>query len=293
MQLENVALVGLGAVGAAYATRLASLPGFFVFAGGPRAGRIEKGVLVNGALFTPPVKTPETAPKADFIIFSVKDGQLEEAMQQAACLVKEGTIVLSLLNGIYSEEQLKQAYPAAHVLYGFTVGIDAVRDEGGVRFSTPGKIVFGEKNNLHTPQTAAVEQLLQKADIPCLVPEDILYEQWWKLLINVGINQCSAILGAPYGFFMEDETARAMLLRAQREVLPVAQAEGINLTEEDITRWMALLPTMDPAAKTSMLQDRQAGRPTEARLFGGAISALGKKHGIPTPVNNWLYEQLK
>ena len=51
---------------------------------------------------------------------------------------------------------------------------------------------------------------------------------------------------------------------------------------------MKNLHKMIPEGKTSMLQDIEAGRKTEADMFAGVIIDLGKKYGIKTPLNEFL-----
>jgi 2-dehydropantoate 2-reductase len=72
---------------------------------------------------------------------------------------------------------------------------------------------------------------------------------------------------------------------AMREVIRVAAAEGVTLSEKDIDEAIALEKTLKPEGYPSMRQDAIAGRTTEVDLFAGTVIALGKKHGIPTPVN--------
>ena len=112
-------------------------------------------------------------------------------------------------------------------------------------------------------------------------------------MMNVGINQTSAILRAPYGVYQKTGEARELMLQAAREVIPISRKEGINLTEEDLTRIPGIIDEMAPDGKTSMLQDVEAGRKTEVELFSGTVIELGKKHGIPTPVNEVLYRMIR
>jgi 2-dehydropantoate 2-reductase len=78
-----------------------------------------------------------------------------------------------------------------------------------------------------------------------------------------------------------------------KEVITIAQAEEIHLVEEDIEEWNSFLATLSPQGKTSMLQDVEAKRKTEVEMFAGKVIELGKKHGIPTPINQTLYRFIK
>ena len=109
-------------------------------------------------------------------------------------------------------------------------------------------------------------------------------------MINVGINQASAALKSTYKRFQSEGEARSLMDSAMREVMVVAQALGINLNEGDITEWHDILAGLSPDGKTSMLQDVEACRKTEIEMFAGKVIELGKDLGIPTPVNERLFQ---
>jgi 2-dehydropantoate 2-reductase len=112
-------------------------------------------------------------------------------------------------------------------------------------------------------------------------------------MINVGINQPSAVLSASYGVFQTSKHAQQIMESAMREVMTVAEAAGVNLVEKDISDWYTYLKTFDPAGKTSMLQDIEAGRVTEVDIFAGKVIELGKTYSLPTPVNEFLFHAIK
>lgn len=87
--------------------------------------------------------------------------------------------------------------------------------------------------------------------------------------------------------------ARELMESAMQEVILLAEARNIDLTEKDIKEWHAFLSTLAPTGKTSMLQDVEAGRKTEVEIFSGKVVSLGKACGVPTPVNETLYRILK
>jgi 2-dehydropantoate 2-reductase len=62
----------------------------------------------------------------------------------------------------------------------------------------------------------------------------------------------------------------------------------VRLGPEDVERIFPILATLGPDGKTSMLQDVEAGRKTEVEIFAGAVTELGRRHGVATPVNELL-----
>ena len=173
------------------------------------------------------------------------------------------------------------------------VGTDAVRKGTHTRFSNIGKIVFGERSNSFSPKAAVVKELFDRAQIPYQIPEDMLRELWWKFMMNVGVNQVSAVLKAPYGVFQKVREARELMEMASNEVVVIAARAGINLSAADIEKYIMILDTLAPEGKTSMLQDVEAGRKTEVEIFAGTIMDLGRRYGVPTPVNEILFRQIR
>jgi 2-dehydropantoate 2-reductase len=112
-------------------------------------------------------------------------------------------------------------------------------------------------------------------------------------MINVGINQASAVLRAPYGVFQSSPDARALIRSLMEEVVTLAKKTGIGLTEKDIEKWGIIMNHLSPTGKTSMLQDVEAGRKTEVEIFAGKVVSLGKDYDVPTPVNATILRIIK
>lgn len=108
---------------------------------------------------------------------------------------------------------------------------------------------------------------------------------WWKFMVNVGINQASAMLRAPYGAFQSAGEARDLMWTLMGEVLLISAAEGVPLGDADLQAWDAVLANQPPAGMTSMHQDVEAGRRTEVASFAGRVVELGRRHGVPVPRN--------
>ncbi len=291
-----ISVIGLGAVGASYAARIAdSDPAIElrVVADGPRADRFRsEGVVVNGERYRFPVVEPQQrAAPADLVIVAVKCHHLPESIDQLAGQVGPDTIILSLLNGITSEEVLSAAYPQAYVPLAAAVGIDAVRDGAGVRYSSLGWVEFGDPTpGERSPGSVRLENLLAAAGIAFVVQADMRHALWWKFLVNTGVNQVSALLEAPYALVQTEGPARDLMIAAQREVVAVAQASGVDLAEADIARFLDVLDTLGPDGYTSMAQDALAHRRTEVDQFAGTVVGLGHRYRVPTPVNGVLLQ---
>jgi 2-dehydropantoate 2-reductase len=295
---DRIFIIGAGAMGAAYASMFHDMDPTCVsiVASGERFVRIkEKGLVVNGRPYAFPLVTPaDDIPPPDLILVAVKNHHLPQAVEDMRNLVGDHTVLLSVMNGIESEEQLGAAFGMEKVLYAVAVGIDAVREGHVVIYSKRGKLYFGEADNSAlTERVKALQSLFASAGIVSEIPKDMIRTLWWKFMINVGINQASAVLRAPYGVFQSFPEAGELMESAMEEVMMLARALKIRLNEGDIEEWHDFLSSLAPAGKTSMLQDVEAGRKTEVEIFAGKVVSLGKACNLPTPVNATLYRILK
>ncbi|MHB8090872.1 MAG: ketopantoate reductase family protein [Syntrophales bacterium] len=297
-KIENVAIIGAGALGGAYASIFYEMDKRCVsfIAAGERYERLRReGMVVNGRPCNIPVSQPDDfLPAADLIIVAVKQHQLDDAIRDMKMRVGPQTTIISVMNGIDSEKAIGAAYGKEKVLYAVAVGIDGVRAENRVDFRQQGKIIFGEAvNSSISERVRRVQDFFNRAGIVFETPLDMIRILWWKFMINVGINQASAVLRAPYGVFRTPGEARELMESAMREVIMLAGRENVSLSEEDINAWGVVLAGLNPAGKTSMLQDVEAGRKTEVEMFAGKVIELGVRHGVSTPVNQRLSEMIR
>jgi 2-dehydropantoate 2-reductase len=291
--IRKTLIMGAGAMGAMYAAKLyqADPTCVYLLAGGERYERLHsKGLRVNGRHFHCPVLRPDDEPQPfDLILVALKHHHLAEGVHQLRRLVGGQTVILSVMNGIDSEETIAAVYGTEKVLYSVAVGMDPLVENGEVKFSQEGKLLFGEADNtVFSDKVKRVGDFFQRVGIAYEVPRDMTRTLWWKLMINTGINQASAVLRAPFGTFQTSTEARRLMESIMREVMAVARAMDINLAEQDLQNWYRVLDRLAPGGKTSMLQDIEAGRKTEVEMFAGKITELGARHGIPTPVNQTL-----
>jgi 2-dehydropantoate 2-reductase len=301
--IRSVLIVGAGAVGGAVASVLRKGEGVRVslLADAERAARYEaEGFSLNGErLFFPVVpagSSPRPGEEPDLVIVAVKAHHLSRAIADMAPRVGPGTLVLSLLNGITSEDELAAAFGREKVPYAMILGIDAVRIGSETSFSSAGKIHFGDARNpagARSDRVSRIAALFDRCGMGYVVPEDMIRSLWYKFMINVGINQASALLRAPYGPFQRLPEAKAVMEASMREVVALSRALGTGLVDSDVEAWGETLSRLSPDAKTSMLQDVEAGRKTEVEIFAGAVIALGEKAGVATPVNRLLFDMLR
>jgi 2-dehydropantoate 2-reductase len=279
-------------MGAFYAVRFFEMDPHCVsiIAGGERYERLrDHGLVVNGKHYAIPVTGPEHASPSDLILVAVKHHHLPQAMADMRKAVGDKTHILSVMNGIQSEEQIGGLYSMAKMLYAVVIGIDAVREGNVVTCSTQGKLLFGEPDNsVLSERVRSLKVLFTMAGIVHDTPVDMIRTLWWKFMVNVGMNQVSGILDAPYGVLQRSQAARDVAHDAMNEVIAIAKTKGISLSQKDAEDFMPFLHKMSPDGKTSMVQDLEAKRKTEVEMFAGKVVEMGMEMKIPTPVNQTL-----
>jgi 2-dehydropantoate 2-reductase len=263
----------------------------FLLAGGRRFRRLHsQGIRVNGKSYPVAVIEPESRPEPfDLIIVALKHHHLADGTQALRNMVGENTLILSVMNGIDSEETIGAVYGMDKLLYTVALGMDPLVKDGEVVFTREGRLLFGEPDNtVLSAKVKRVQEYFDRVGIDCETPVDMMRVLWWKLMINAGINQASAVLRAPFGVFQTSGEARRLMDAIMREVMDVARCMNIQLEEQDLRNWHGVLDGLSPAGKTSMLQDIEAGRKTEVEMFAGKVTELGARCGVSTPVNQTL-----
>lgn len=291
MKIKTVSLIGMGAVGTVYGNMLYKKfsSDFAVIADESRKEKLKKnGFTLNGSTFYPNVVSgSDKNITYDLIIFAVKNYQLEDAIEDVRSFVGKNTILITFLNGVTARSRIHAAYPDNKVLYGLSMKIDAIRTDKGVVNTVDGEIHFGEADNTVISEgVQAVADCFNGAGIKNIVFPDMIRTVWKKFMLNVGVNQVTAVTRAPYGKVTSIETNLTLFKEAMMEVLTIAKVSGIDLREEDVEEFVELMSHFSPDSKTSMLQDIEAKRKTEVDYFSGTVIEMGKKLNIPTPVNH-------
>lgn len=289
-QVKSVAIVGMGAVGAVVAEQLLNVLGndLYCIMDAGRIGRYKAdGITINGKKANFNLVTPEEVPTVDLVIFATKNLQLLEALPEARKAIGAQTAILSLLNGIHSEVEIERMYGAERTLYGFITNLQSINHHGNIDCAGKGIILLGEKDNHESERVKAIHELFEKAHITHKIPENIRLEMWKKLLMNTVFNSIGAICRSTFGAF-NFPVIQTLVQKIGHEVILVANAEGFNLTQNDLDCALKATCNYTPLGKCSMLQDIEANRKTENRFFCGTICELGKAHNIPTPYCEFL-----
>ena len=205
--IESAAIIGMGALGLLFGEPMAEFlgPDRFSFVMDPaRCRRHQDDVYtINGRTVHFPVRsTDQVKEPVDLVLVAVKGPDLESAVRTMAPCVGRNTILLSLMNGISSEEILGARFGREKVLYEVSQEMDAQRYGTALTYTRRGRILLGVPKDAD-PQTgksldAALEEVcafFDRAKVPYAREADILYRQWSKWMLNVGCNQVCMVFG--------------------------------------------------------------------------------------------------
>ena len=288
--IKTTAIYGLGALGMLFGSRLQQTYGpenvKFVMDSARCARHRNDLYTINDEPFAFSLQdAAEVSAPSDLVIVAVKGPALAAVADQIASSLGPDTIIISLMNGITSEDILAAKYTRRHILDCIAIGMDAMRDGTQLHYTQYGKIQFGSRDNTQGQDVEAVRRYFDTAGVPYEVRSDIRRAMWYKYLLNVGVNQACTVYETDYGHVTSPGPICDEMKEAMREVCRLAAVEGITLTEDDINAAIELEKTLKPDGYPSMRQDAIAGRPTEVDLFAGTVIEMGRKYGIPTPVN--------
>ncbi len=284
--MDKVVICGLGAVGLTYASKLKDVCELKILVDETRLEKFKKNPpLLNGEKVNLDYILPTASWNADLIIVSTKASGLESAISYIKNFVGENTIIISLLNGISSEEKIASVYGNDKVIPAYFIGHSAVRTYNSVTQDGVGRIVFGKN--------ARLEKFFKEKHIDYEIPEDIIYSLWLKFTMNIFSNQTSAVLNLTFGEMKRSDKFKKFAKKLISEVRQIGEASGVKGLENLEKDAFIALSQMVDDGKTSMLQDILAGRKTEVDIFAGEIIKRGQRFGIATPYNQTLYDLIK
>lgn len=299
VEIKNVSLIGLGALGVLFGYQLSkciSGENLRVVADENRIDRYKRdGIYCNGERcdFNYVAKDEKVKP-ADLILIAVKFNGLNDAVDAIKNHVGPDTIILSLLNGISSEEIIGRAYGMDKVLLCVAQGMDAVKVGNALTYHNKGFLYFGDAEpGDFSDKVIAVSRFLTKTGIAYEAIRDMKKHQWSKFMLNAGANQATAVYLCNYAGIQKDGAFRDTMISAMKEVVELAEKEHVSLSQEDIDYWLKIIDGLNPQAKTSMQQDAEARRYSEVEMLGGTVLELAAKHSMAAPINQMLYDKIK
>lgn len=297
LQIRRTAVCGMGALGLLFGGRIQENLGensVTFLMDQERVNRHSRDTYtINGKTRSFPIREYSEGGPYDLVMLAVKYGAMREAARAIAPAVGPDTVLISVMNGIESEECLAGYYDRAHIIDSVALGMDAMRTGTALVYTKFGHLEIGAADSSQEESLARLTDFFDRAGIPYVASGDVRHTMWRKFMLNVGINQACTAYETGYGGVLSPGPIHDEMVDAMREVSKIAAKKGILLTEEDIQSCFTIAATLDPEAYPSMRQDAVAHRKTEVDMFAGRVIALGKEVGVPTPVNESYYRKIK
>ena len=296
--IRTTAIIGMGALGLLYADQITTALGedavTFVMNEERYHKYRDQDFSVNGVRKSFRMEIDEQAKPYDLVIVAVKYNSLNSALDTMRNCVGKDTIILSVMNGISSEEIISERYGKEHLLNTVAQGMDAMHTGCELHFSKQGELHIGAAGPEQNHNLEIVKAYFDMANVPYVVEQDIQYRMWCKFMLNVGINQvCHAFETDYAGAMKKGSKAREVLIQAMQEVVALAKKEKIPLTEKDIDYDVEIIESLCPTSYPSMRQDGVAKRRSEVEMFAGTVIKMADKYKMAVPTNTYLYQRIQ
>lgn len=277
----TVAVVGPGAIGTVIAAALYEAGHIPVLCG--RTPREHLTLQDNDRLITipGPVRTdPRQIDRStDLVFLAVKDTQIEAAAEWLSVLCRPRTVVCVLQNGVEQVERVGPHCPHAQVIPAVVWFPVQAQSDGSVRLRGDVRLTLPDMSASHI-----VVEALQGSRCSVELAGDFLSQAWRKLLQNAAAG-LMALTQRRSGMFGRSDITGLTLTYLQ-ECLAVARAEGAELGDEIPQTILDKFLASPADMGTSILTDREAGRPLEWDIRNGVVLRRGRAHGIPTPISD-------
>ncbi|GAB6267335.1 MAG: 2-dehydropantoate 2-reductase [Smithella sp.] len=303
----RIGIIGIGGVGGYFGGKLAkafekSSEHEIIFIA---RGEHLKAIKKNGLqLFTregdyiarPKIATesPAEAGILDLAFFCTKSYSLENTAREFTACFNKNTVVIPLLNGVNSAERIRAILPHTSVISGSVYIISHIEKPGVINQEGGAcRLTLGTDDSESAKKYSYILDVLLQAKINAVLTDKISEVLWTKYLLMCPIGSLTSATGKTYGGIWEDLVLRKKARNMMLEIVAVAKAHHVKLTEEAVDKAMEMVAGFGYNSKTSMQLDRENGRQTEIDALTAYLCKAGKESGIPTPLHDEIYGQLK
>ena len=297
--MKQILIVGAGSVGGFFGARLAQHNPDVSFLLRPNtlAAVKQNGLTIRSAEGTLTVK-PQAAsdarqlPRPDLIVLGVKAYDLEEVLSQIEPVLTEKTVILTLQNGIDTEDRLLARIKRDCVVGGVAYIYSRIAEPGVIEHYKKGTVAIGELMGYESERLLAIRDLFTSAGIQCHLSKDIRRSKWEKMCWNCVFNPITVLIDDRVAKALDHSEMMGVIRQIVGEVAAIAATLKVPLPPDMAERVVKASQEIRDI-HTSMYDDWKAGRPTEIDYLNGYIVEQGRKLGIPTPVNEALTAMIK
>jgi len=294
-------VMGAGGVGGYFGARLAASGHEvgFVARGRHLQAMQEHGLTVRSVLGDIVLKRvrassdPTVFASPDYVLFTVKSYDCEQAAAAIRPALRSGTGVVPLLNGIEHIEILRRMLGPAQVLGGVAQISALIESPGVIRhFDRMQALRIGEMDNSASARVQNLRKACTEASIDCPPPGDIECELWQKAAMICTLAGANCLTRLPLGPCRANPATRAMMVRLTAETIAVAQALGVSMPDDQEARTLELLDRLPASMKASLLVALERSERLEISALSGAIERMGQRVGVDTPTHRTVYAAL-
>ena len=298
----RIAVIGAGGIGAPYGASLAKAGAdvIFVARGAHLAAIRENGLRVEGDRGETHIRAARATDDiagigtVDFVLFCVKSWDVEGVGAQLRAIVGPETAVVPLQNGVDTAERLAPILGHEAVMGGTAFVTGTIAAPGVIRQTgTYQGMTFGELDGRLSERGQRLSALCEEAGFDGVLSPNIKVPIWEKFILVVPLSGLHALTRVSLGKWRDDPDLMALYEAALRETVAIGLAEGVSLPPDSIDKGLATMRSMPAHHTTSMGNDLLRGNRLELPWFSGKVVELGRRHGIPTPVNGFIYAALK
>ena len=235
--------------------------------------------------------SPDELAPASVVIVTVKAYATSSIASLVPRLLQKDGWVVTLQNGLGNAEILAKEYRVDRIVLGPCTYGAWLDKEGMVHAGGEGELVLGPLRK--GENLLFLHRLFEEVGFHTVLREDPRLSLWEKLLLNASINPVSALTGCSNSYLSNSEDLQYLMRALLKEALEVARSEGVDLDFEGA--WKRCLEVCEKTRsnKSSMLQDLEAGRPTEIDAIGGEVVLRGHRAGIAVPFTESLWRLLR
>lgn len=287
----RIAVMGTGAIGGYVGARLATTGAEVVFIarGAHLAAIREAGLKVTSPLgdlhINPATATDDPAEVGpiDMVLLGVKLYDVEAAVRALQPMLIPETGVVSLQNGVNAPTVIAEIAGPAHCIPGVVLINGEIAGPGTIQHNALNSLIVGEPDGSSSARLERFVEPGNKGGLEVTLSPDIWLEVWRKFLLMASMGGLSAMTRVPLGRIRETPATWRLAEQAMCEIVAVAQAEGVGLTEVDIENALAYVQGVPSTWKASLTFDLEQGKRLEVEWLAGAVCRLGEKAGIDTP----------
>jgi 2-dehydropantoate 2-reductase len=297
--MKQILFVGAGSVGGFFGAHLAKNNPHVSFLLRPKTLEAVRrsGLTIRsaGGSFTvrPPVASDaRELPEPDLIVLGVKAYDLDEVMDQIEPVLTDRTVILTLQNGIDTEDRLIARIDRDCVVGGVAYIYSKIADPGVIVHYKKGAVAIGELMGYESERLLKIRDLFASAQIPCQLVKDIRRSKWEKMCWNCVFNPITVLIDDHVAKALDHPEMMGVVRQIVGEVAAVAATLKVPLPPDMPERVVKATQEIRDI-HTSMYDDWKAGRRTEIDYLNGFVVRKGRDLGIPTPVNEALTAMIK